>query len=82
VTTKNNRGLPDMNLEEFINIKSADTGFSSGVGNGYGWGSGAGCFASVGYDGLGSGKCIEWINGAGYGSGFGDGCGDVHGSGR
>jgi len=65
-----------MALEEFINIKPADNGFGSGFGGGKG-----GCVSS-GYDGFGSGKCVEWRNCCGYGAGFGDGNGFSDGSGR
>ena len=71
-----------MELNEFIKDTPVDAGIDSEFSHCYGWGSGAGCFDGRGADGFGSGKCIELINGSGFGAGYGDGCGTVDGSGR
>lgn len=84
-----------MELEEFLRNPPVDNGLDSvcigGVyaGDYYcygrGWGYGYGCGADTGYTCFfdsGLGKCIELINGSGFGAGYGDGCGTIDGSGR
>lgn len=73
-----------MEIDEFIRNSPVDTGCDCGFGYGNGCGADTGynCFFGSGSDGFGSGKCVEWINGVGYGAGYGDGCGTVDGSGR